>query len=89
MKTLSQAVKCALCPDCGAWVVLREDTAMRSGSGRRSHSLVHCPNPNCDQPQFRVKEEELHDFTLAAEMLEREYFYPSDIRDRAGHSSWL
>jgi len=77
MKTPGQSVKCALCPDCGAWIVLREDTAIRSGNRNHPQSLVQCPNPNCDQQQFRVRDEDVHNFTLSAEVLEREYFYPS------------
>ena len=74
------SARCVLCPDCGVWIVIGETTATRLDQGGKGRtSLVMCPNPQCSQPRFRVRDEDMQKFALPAEMLKRGYFDVSDV----------
>jgi hypothetical protein len=85
MNTSSQKAMCVVCLGCGAWTVMPENTAIRSVPGEEGRIiLVTCANPNCDQPKFHVMDEDMQEFTLTAAVIERKYFYPSEVRSLTG-----
>jgi hypothetical protein len=66
---------CVTCPNCGSWVVVREYSEVGEN---KEKFRARCPAPDCEK-QFEFDSGETQVFELSLALLERRYFYRSEL----------
>jgi len=88
--TEGRTAECAQCPRCDAWVVITPRSAERiddgSNDGATATIQITCPNPDCTRRDFLpivrvfcVKSDKTRTFPLPRHIIERGYFFESEL----------